>query len=1187
MEFEHRTQRAIPSSAAGHSETMPGKRTLTEGLATQRDEVAAGPRSELAAVAPAAAPVLAGGGPLPTLQMLFGVQRAAAGAPAEAAATVHAAAARGTATPASKLPHADRIQRAFGRHDISGIHAHTGGDAAASAHAMGASAYATGNHVVLGSSDLHTVAHEAAHVVQQRAGVSLKDGVGDAGDRYEQHADAVADLVVQDQSAEALLDTMADGGGADGGRPVQTKLFIGAKKVPQEEVTPAARRSLRECDAQVIARLEAMVKDDVVKDREFANWPAAAKAVAEILRKEGEARSKYAEGDGRHDPLLYDTLRALATRWAMPAAAAEPEETEAPKAGPVKGKAKGKAAAKPPKASPTASDTATGGPSGGPPSSPGTSSPSPAAASGDRATASGEQTGGDKADDEAQQALQRLLGVIHRFQASYDAACAPNSDGLFEFDGRQFFVTHQNNNYIVPAADKDHLAPPSKPATSAPSKAKAKTRGKAASKATAEPEPSPASDAPAEAEAIKKVSYTHGETFGAKVLRDTLVQLIMGKRLSCSEYQLAIFLAGLAAEVRRNSVAQVTNMLIVSGLIDASSEASAKLNVFAVMPMTTGGTDDPDKERDRMLAPPSNAQALAALPPKLVTDRELAMITHLLRGKNSAAALRDDLDARLKSAGSRQELVTALADAVEADVAAKLKDLLTKQVVAPELDKLCSEKFVEDHVLGHAKSKAATPKELATRRGVDDSTAIDLSAASDMARFCAEVDTFLSGDGKRKLTLTTRSAAGYLVSHYDGKSKQWTHGFAHVTITREDGTADGGEHRLINHFGGQHWVKKLTDEEYGAHKEAAKAAAAKAQTAKPSADSSATGDAGQSAAAASSEQTDTGPASGGSSGKKADAERRRTYDSADGQSHLDAYRTVGAGNCGIHAIAGGVNGEGRYEHGDQMSVRAQIAQRIRAGAQIHVAAYRAMLIEVLGEIYNRVAQDEEDQLGPDQQLLWAEFRKIGGLVAELDRAYRAEARRARAQGAVRANLVRGMAQLIRNSPQSGPLRDFLVGEFLRSNASADAAVKGALQAMGVGARAAHVAQLPNLDHVVGENLPGLMARSANIRDARRLVERHTEYAANNAAAQPIYPAIVDAHVVALRNAYADVVVQNGYFLRQEDMVVLADIQQRGLILYRRHDQHANQYSEVLRHNAGVNPVHVFHTGDHYERSTLR
>ena len=87
------------------------------------------------------------------------------------------------------------------------MQAHTGPDAAASAQAMGADAYATADHVVLGrGADLHTVAHEAAHVVQQRGGVQLKGGVGAAGDTYERHADAVADRVVAGQSAEDLLD---------------------------------------------------------------------------------------------------------------------------------------------------------------------------------------------------------------------------------------------------------------------------------------------------------------------------------------------------------------------------------------------------------------------------------------------------------------------------------------------------------------------------------------------------------------------------------------------------------------------------------------------------------------------------------------------------------------------------------------------------------------------------------------------------------------------------------------------------------------------------------------------------------------------------------------------------------------------------------------------------------------------
>ncbi|MBL4648081.1 MAG: hypothetical protein JKY13_03915, partial [Gammaproteobacteria bacterium] len=44
-----------------------------------------------------------------------------------------------------------------------------------------------------------------AHTIQQQAGVSLKGGVGEVGDSYERHANAVADKVVQGESAESLI----------------------------------------------------------------------------------------------------------------------------------------------------------------------------------------------------------------------------------------------------------------------------------------------------------------------------------------------------------------------------------------------------------------------------------------------------------------------------------------------------------------------------------------------------------------------------------------------------------------------------------------------------------------------------------------------------------------------------------------------------------------------------------------------------------------------------------------------------------------------------------------------------------------------------------------------------------------------------------------------------------------------
>ncbi len=140
-----------------------------------------------------------------------GIQRSGDGQ--ASAGNVHAAAAQGIADSGAALPHLDVIQRAFGGHDVSGVKAHVGGAAAQASASIGADAYTKGDHVAFKNTpDLHTAAHEAAHVVQQRAGVELPGGVGRAGDAYEQHADAVADEVVAGRSAESLLDGASEAG---------------------------------------------------------------------------------------------------------------------------------------------------------------------------------------------------------------------------------------------------------------------------------------------------------------------------------------------------------------------------------------------------------------------------------------------------------------------------------------------------------------------------------------------------------------------------------------------------------------------------------------------------------------------------------------------------------------------------------------------------------------------------------------------------------------------------------------------------------------------------------------------------------------------------------------------------------------------------------------------------------------
>ena len=140
-------------------------------------------------------------------------------------AVIHSAARRGLAGASTPLPHFDRIQTAFGRHDISDIRTRVGGAAHSASREMGARAFASGSRIGFRSSPgVRLAAHEAAHVVQQRDGLSLPDNIGRPGDHYERHADRVADVVASGRSAEVVLDEVATRGAErPSSSPVQTE----------------------------------------------------------------------------------------------------------------------------------------------------------------------------------------------------------------------------------------------------------------------------------------------------------------------------------------------------------------------------------------------------------------------------------------------------------------------------------------------------------------------------------------------------------------------------------------------------------------------------------------------------------------------------------------------------------------------------------------------------------------------------------------------------------------------------------------------------------------------------------------------------------------------------------------------------------------------------------------------------
>jgi hypothetical protein len=89
--------------------------------------------------------------------------------------------------------------------DFADVRVHTGAAAERSAAEIGARAYTSGNHVVIGErgGDPHTMAHELTHVIQQRQGPVRGNPAGDGlrvsapDDEFERAAEATATAVLQ------------------------------------------------------------------------------------------------------------------------------------------------------------------------------------------------------------------------------------------------------------------------------------------------------------------------------------------------------------------------------------------------------------------------------------------------------------------------------------------------------------------------------------------------------------------------------------------------------------------------------------------------------------------------------------------------------------------------------------------------------------------------------------------------------------------------------------------------------------------------------------------------------------------------------------------------------------------------------------------------------------------------------
>ncbi|MFB6528942.1 DUF4157 domain-containing protein [Streptomyces sp. NPDC056399] len=131
--------------------------------------------------------------------------------------------------------------------DFSDVRIHDDAAARASAGEVGAHAYTSGSHVVIGDggADKHTLAHELTHVIQQRQGpVAGTDNggglkVSDPGDRFEREAEAnarraMASSPVQRDAVEGAEAART----AEASATVGTSTTVGTSETAQER-TPA------------------------------------------------------------------------------------------------------------------------------------------------------------------------------------------------------------------------------------------------------------------------------------------------------------------------------------------------------------------------------------------------------------------------------------------------------------------------------------------------------------------------------------------------------------------------------------------------------------------------------------------------------------------------------------------------------------------------------------------------------------------------------------------------------------------------------------------------------------------------------------------------------------------------------------------------------------------------------------
>ncbi|MGA9379387.1 MAG: hypothetical protein WBV73_11525, partial [Phormidium sp.] len=303
---------------------------------------------------------------------------------------------------------------------------------------------------------------------------------------------------------------------------------------------------------------------------------------------------------------------------------------------------------------------------------------------------------------------------------------------------------------------------------------------------------------------------------------------------------------------------------------------------------------------------------------------------------------------------------------------------------------------------------------------------------------------------------------------------------------------------------------------------------------------------------------------------------------------LKVFSTGVRGDCGIHAMFGAPNARGIYIYHDPDEIRENLSQYINDFAFLLSQRYQPLFLDILQRINTQLSQGKS--LTGDDLKLWTSFIKIDKLQDEMKKASAEHQQRIDGNRQMRDKMVEQYLKATRSNEE---LIDILINKIELSNAESDAILKQQLQEKTTIEEKRQLLLQQNettLSRVVSNNLSQLYEffKSNNNQELSKLYEKYQEAVdsipefALQRVVQKYYEKLIEAYTAVL--AIPASPQNDSYYLREEDLMTIADMKKRGLVIYR---QQGREFNEHLSYSVERgNVFRVFHSGVHYERAEL-